>query len=150
MLPVLFFLYPSESANATKIETTITPASHPPVIDGTLDDTAWRNLEPISRIVCNLTITREDFYRSFGGKRSYVQTIFWNKISCQIKPSMFVRGIFQYNSLEEVSSASCLFSYEYNPLSNIYVGANFNDFSRWDRMEDCGKAFFKMSYFWRL
>lgn len=107
-------------------------------------------LKPLRRVVYNLNLSREDFYEEFGGKRSYLQTIVWNKLSIQVIPSMFVRGIFQYNSLERRSDASMLFAFEYDPLSNIYVGANFNDFSRFEDAGNSAEFFAKIGYLWRL
>jgi hypothetical protein len=107
-------------------------------------------IKPMPRIVYNMEVTREDFYHEFRGHRSYLQTVVWNKLSCQIVPSMFIRAIYQYNSLYETSNASILFSYEYRPLSNIYLGANFNDFSTMSEMDENVELFAKIGYLWRL
>ncbi len=107
-------------------------------------------IKPIKRIVYNASISREDFYREFGGARSYLQTIVWNKLSYQIIRAMFLRGIYQYNTLGKTSDASVLFASEYSPLSNIYIGANFNDFSAIEQMGDSLEVFAKISYLWRL
>jgi len=40
---------------------------------------------------------------------------------------IYMRLIYQYNSYYETSDTGLLFGYEYGPLSNIYMGVNFND-----------------------
>lgn len=119
--------------------------------------TGWRirifysvTVKPIQRIVYNINISREDFYREYRGERDYLQTIVWNKLSYQIIPSMFLRGIYQYNSFNKISSASLLFAFEYSPLSNIYVGTNFNDFSTVEQLTDNVEVFAKIGYLWRM
>jgi hypothetical protein len=114
-------------------------------------------LKPVSRVVLNTSVSREDFYREYATGRSYLQTVTWNKLSFRVAPGMFVRGIYQYNRISsgsdpahKVSDASMLFSYEYRPLSNIYVGTNFNNFSRLDQMGDNLEIFAKLSYLWRI
>jgi len=119
--------------------------------------TGWRyrlfynfTIKPVSKIVYNITISREDFYHAFRGERLDLQTIMWNKLSYQIIPAMFLRGIYQYNSLDRRSDASLLFAFEYSPLSNIYIGTNLNDFSTVTQMGDHLEAFIKIGYLWRL
>lgn len=107
-------------------------------------------LKPISRLVCHTSISRKDFYDEFGGQRSYLQTVIWNKLSYQIMPSMFIRSIYQYNNLDRTSNLSFLLAFEYSPLSNIYVGTNLNDFVDVDQIGDNVEVFAKMSYLWRL
>lgn len=107
-------------------------------------------LKPISRFVCHTSISREDFYYEFGGERSYLQTILWNKLSYQVMAQMFVRGIYQYNSLDQISDLSFLLAFEYSPLSNIYIGTNLNDFTDVDQIGDSVEIFAKISYLWRL
>lgn len=106
--------------------------------------------KPISRLIYNMKISREDFYYEFGGERCYLQTVVWNKVSYQILPAMFIRGIYQYNSSDRNSNAGLLFAFEYSPLSNIYIGTNFNDFSDLDQIGDNVEIFAKISYLWRL
>jgi len=119
--------------------------------------TGWRirlfysvTVKPVQRIVYNINISREDFYHEYRGERAYLQTIVWNKLSYQIIPSMFLRGIYQYNSLDKTSNASLLFAFEYSPLSNIYVGTNLNDFSTVEQLTDNVEVFAKIGYLWRL
>ena len=119
--------------------------------------TGWRArascsalVKPLKRVLWNVNVSREDFYEEYGGSRSYLQTIVWNKLSFQILQSMFLRGILRHNSLDGKSNASLLFAYEYSPLSNIYVGANFKDFRTIDKMGKDMEAFLKIGYFWRL
>ena len=119
--------------------------------------TGWRyrlvygvTVKPIPRVVYNMNFSREDFYYEYRGKRCYLQTTVWNKLSYQIMPAMFIRGIYQYNSLDKISNASLLFGFEYSPLSNIYVGANLNDFSTVEQMGDNLETFIKVGYLWRL
>ena len=107
-------------------------------------------IKPIKKVVYNINISREDFYYEYRGERCYLQTIVWNKLSYQIMPSMFIRGIYQYNSLDRTSNASLLFAFEYSPLSNIYIGANFDDFSSLEQLGDNIEAFIKIGYLWRL
>ena len=107
-------------------------------------------LKPAPRLVYQTSISREDFYDEFGGERNYLQTVVWNKLSYQIIQSMFIRGIYQYNSLDESSCMSFLFAFEYSPLSNIYVGTNLNDFTDIDQIGDNVEIFAKMSYLWRM
>jgi hypothetical protein len=107
-------------------------------------------LKPISRLVLYTSISHEDFYYEFGGERSYLQTVLWNKISYQIMPQMFIRGIYQYNSLDRTSDLSFLLAFEYSPLSNIFIGTNLNDFVDVDHIGDNVEIFAKISYLWRL
>jgi len=107
-------------------------------------------VKPMRRLVLNLTFIREDFYERYRGKRSFLQNILWSKLSYQLRPSMFLRGIYQYNSMNKRSDASILFAYEYRPLSNIYVGVNFNEITDWNNATDNTELFAKVGYFWRL
>jgi hypothetical protein len=63
---------------------------------------------------------------------------------------MFVRGIYQYNSLEKRAEASVLFAYEYSPLSNIFIGTNLHDLERFGDLGDQLELFAKIGYLWRL
>lgn len=107
-------------------------------------------VKPLKRVAYNINIKREDFYYKYRGERCYLQTIVRNKLSYQIMPSMFIRGIYQYNSLNKTSNASLLFAFEYSPLSNIYIGANFDDFRSFEQIGDNIEAFIKIGYLWRL
>jgi hypothetical protein len=107
-------------------------------------------VKPLRRLVYVLNVSREDFYTKYKGKRCYLQTIVWNKVSYMIMRSMFLRGIYQYNDFDDSSNASLLFAYEYYPLSNFYIGVNFNELNTFDTIENRLEAFLKVSYFWRL
>jgi len=107
-------------------------------------------VKPIPRVTYYLNISREDFYYEYGGNRCELQTVVWNKLSYQVIPAMFVRGIYQYNSLFKASDASVLFAFEYSPLSNIYLGANFRDFSAFTEIGEYVEAFGKITYLWRF
>ena len=107
-------------------------------------------LKPLSKLVCTSSISREDFYYDYEGERCYLQTVVWNKLSYQIIPAMFVRGIYQYSSLDRNSAISLLFAYEYSPLSNIYLGSNLNDIADIDQISDNIEIFAKIGYLWRL
>jgi hypothetical protein len=106
--------------------------------------------KPFQRIVWNTNVTREDFYSGYGGTRQYLETVWWSKVSLQLRSSMFLRAIYQHNSMEECADASLLFAFEYNPLSNVYVGANFRRFSRIEEITDDMEFFAKVGYLWRL
>ena len=119
--------------------------------------TGWRSrflydftIKPVPKAIWNTAISREDFYRKYGAERLHLQTLVWSKVSYQIIPAMFLRAIYQYNGEEKTSDASILFAYEYSPLSNLYIGTNFKEFSR---LEDLGRdieIFAKIGYLWRL
>lgn len=47
-------------------------------------------------------------------------------------------------------STSFLFSYEYSPLSNIYLGFNLNNINNYHNIFDDIQMFFKINYLWRL
>jgi hypothetical protein len=107
-------------------------------------------VKPLIRLVYNAKYSREDFYDRFQGDRVYLQNIFWNKVTLQIIPAMFFRVIHQYNSLDKLSDASVLLTYEYCPLSNVHVGVNFNQFSTVQDMTDHLEIFLKIGYLWRF
>jgi hypothetical protein len=106
--------------------------------------------KPLPRVVYNISVSREDFYYGRGGDRCYLQTIVWNKLSCQILRGMFLRGIYQYSSSDRRSDASLLLAFEYSPLSNIYLGANFKDWSGLEGIDENLELFAKVGYLWRL
>ena len=63
---------------------------------------------------------------------------------------MFLRAIYQYTSEERISDASVLFAFEYSPLSNIYIGANFKEFSCLEDLGNNVEIFSKIGYLWRF
>lgn len=119
--------------------------------------TGWRYrasynaaLKPIMRLIYETRFTQEAFYLHYLDSRVYEQTLFWNKVSVYLKPSMFIRGIYQYNSLTETADLSLLLSYEYSPLSNLFLGFNAEDFRGANDFGENYQIFVKMSYLWRI
>jgi hypothetical protein len=119
--------------------------------------TGWRyrllynfTIKPMPKAIWNTSISREDFYRKYGAERLELQTLVRTKVSYQILPAMFLRAIYQYTSEERISDASVLFAFEYSPLSNIYIGANFKEFSCLEDLGNNVEIFSKIGYLWRF
>ena len=122
------------------------------------------NAKIFDRININPNIERDDFYYSYGGNRKYYSYKIWNRITWMIANKLHLRNITQGRyvklnfrdkyALEQVIdknfSTSFLFSYEYSPLSNIYLGFNLNNITHYHNIFDDIQVFFKINYLWRL
>ncbi len=121
------------------------------------------SLDLFDRLAIRPSIQYTDFYMDTMDQRVYQWYKLYNKITFLLSQDLYIRNITQGIYQEEyypwsdaspehftAYSNSLLLTWEYSPLSNVYVGVNFVDFDRWDNVAENTQIFFKGNYLWSL
>ncbi|MCD4829828.1 MAG: carbohydrate binding family 9 domain-containing protein [Candidatus Cloacimonetes bacterium] len=122
------------------------------------------NVRPLDRLSLDMNMSIYDLRTRWQGDRKHAYVTLWSKVSVMLTRGLFLRNIVQAqrewmeyprdsskaSCVNTIASCNVLLTWEYQPLSTVYVGCNLLDFDRWDNMGDNVQAFAKMNYLWSL
>lgn len=134
----------------------------PPALgDGSHVD-VWGTIKPIQRLVIEPVLAYSTLSRKDNGEEIFDGYILRTRVNYQFTRELFLRLVLQYDDFEGALDVEPLLSYEINPFTIFYVGANTNlqDYDHrslvpLDRSGDgfeptAWQWFFKLQYFYRL
>jgi len=122
------------------------------------------NGRPFDRLSYGAYINTADYRTRWQGDRKWAHVTLWGKVTVLLARGLYLRTIMQAQRIwmeypryqgipgseSTVADTNVLLTWEYLPLSNLYVGCNLLDYNRWDNMYDNLQLFAKINYLWSM